>query len=145
MQMRALMVAAALAAALVVSCNSKNLKMGYCNSNADCPGSSCDTKDGGTFKCLPTDGGAGGAAGKSDGGAGKGGSGGAGGGGGHPFKCDASTQCSERNDGAAPVCELDAASCVGCVVDTDCTEDMTKPICGSGPNWGPLRMGRAQQ
>jgi hypothetical protein len=148
MQMRALMVAAVavLAAGLVASCNSKSLRTGYCNTNTDCQaGMTCDTKDGGTFKCLPTDSGAGGAAGKSDGGAGKGGSGGAGGGGGHPFRCDASTQCSERNDGAAPVCELDGASCVGCLVDGDCTEDPTKPICGSGHTCGPCVMGTTNQ
>src|SRR5665213_1154848 len=144
MQMRFLMVAAAVLG-LVVSCNSKNLKTGYCNTNADCPGSSCDTKDGGTFKCLPIDGGAGGAAGKSDGGGGKGGSGGGGGSGGHPFRCDATTQCSGRDDGAAPVCELDAASCVGCVVDGDCTEDMTKPVCGSDHTCGPCVMGTTNQ
>jgi hypothetical protein len=142
MQMRALMVAVVVLSA-AASCNSKNLKMGFCNTNADCPGSSCDAKDGGTFKCLPTDGGAGGAGGKSDGGAGKGGSGGGGGSGGHPFRCDASTQCTGRDDGAAPVCELDASSCVGCVTDTDCT-DSTKPICGSGHTCVPCAAGSSQ-
>ena len=147
MQMRAWMVAVA-ALGLVASCNSKNLKSGYCNTNADCksPGTTCDTRDGGgSFMCLPTDGGTGGAGGKSDGGAGKGGSGGAGGGGGHPFRCDASMQCSERDDGAAPVCELDAASCVGCVSDGDCTTDATKPICGSGHTCEPCVIGAINQ
>jgi hypothetical protein len=117
MQMRALIVVAVVG--LAMSCNSKNLRPGYCKSNADCPGSTCDSHDGGTFMCAPVDGGM--DHGKSDGSddvsVDK------------PFRCDASSQCGSR-DGAAQFCAVEAGSCVGCLIDGDCT-DTAKPICGA--------------
>lgn len=117
MQMRALIVVAVVG--LAMSCNSKNLRPGYCKSNADCPRSTCDTRDGGTFMCAPVDGGM--DLGKTDGSddvsVDK------------PFHCDASSQCGSR-DGAAPFCAVEAGSCVGCLIDGDCT-DTAKPICGA--------------
>jgi hypothetical protein len=135
-----------LGAVLLLGGACKNSK--YCDDGSNsCPAAmTCNLM---THACMSGSGGAGGAGGETDGGAGSGGKtdGGSGGGGsgGHPFRCDASAQCSERNDGAAPVCELDAASCVGCVVDMDCTEDSTKPICGGGHTCGQCVMGTTNQ
>jgi hypothetical protein len=106
---------------LVVSCGSKNLQPGICKSDVDCPGSTCDTTDGGSFRCLSRDGGMGGTDGNQDGdGDGDGDDGSA-------FRCDAYTQCL---DAVAPACALESASCVECVIDGDC-RDATKPICGT--------------
>src|ERR1022692_2596652 len=121
MRIRALILGVLVAVAgLTMSCNSKNLRPGYCKTQADCmSGTTCDTRDGGgTFMCVG-DGGTGGMGGKTDGG---------GGSGGHPFRCDASVQCGDH-DAAAPVCEVDAARCVECIGDTDC-KDTANPICG---------------
>lgn len=121
MRMRNLIVGvlAVAVAGLTMSCNSKNLRPGYCKTQSDCAsGMTCDIRDGGgTFMCVG-DGGMGGTDGKTDGG---------GGSGGHPFRCDASVQCGDH-DAAAPVCEVDAASCVECVKDKDCKKAST-PIC----------------
>jgi hypothetical protein len=132
-----------LGAVLVLGGACKNSK--YCDdvTNPCPPAMTCNFT---THACMSGSGGAGGTGGKTDGGAGgktDGGNGG-GGSGGHPFRCDASAQCSERNDGAAPICELDAASCVGCLTDTDCT-DSTKPICGSGHTCGPCVISATNQ
>jgi Right handed beta helix region len=122
----------------------KNSK--YCDDGSNpCPATmTCNLT---THACMSGIGGAGGTGGKTDGGGGGKTDGGTGGGGsgGHPFRCDASTQCTGRDDGSAPVCELDAASCVGCLVDGDCTGDMTKPICGSDHTCGPCVMGTTNQ
>jgi len=105
-------------AGLGTSCNSKSLRPGYCKSNADCSGSMCDTRDGGSFMCVSVDGGT--DQGKTDGGDG---------GSPKPFRCDASMQCLDR-DAAAPICAVEAGSCFGCLSDHDCP-DTTKPICGT--------------
>jgi hypothetical protein len=125
MRMRALMLVAVIG--MAVSCNSKSLRPGYCKSNADCPGSTCDTHDGGSFMCLPavdasTD------RGKTDSGGEK------------PFRCDASLQCGNP-DGAAPICAVEAGSCVGCVNDGDCTNP-AKPICGTDHTCRPCSAGQ---
>jgi hypothetical protein len=135
-----LLLVLAVGASGTTSCNSKSLRSGYCNTSADCKGGlTCDSGDGGTFTCMAVDGGRDGSAGGGGvgGAAGTGGAGGAGGAtdggvggsGGKPFTCDASMQCKDH-DAAAPVCEVDAASCVECVKDTDCP-DATEPICGA--------------
>jgi hypothetical protein len=107
---------------LALSCNSKSPITNACHVDKDCAdGGTCDNSlDGGTFRCILHDGGAGGTGGKTDGG---------GGSGGHPFRCDASMQCSTHAASGGPVCEIDAASCVECVKDMDCPA--TSPICGS--------------
>jgi hypothetical protein len=113
----------ALAVALAcAACNPTNLKQGFCRSNSDCPGSTCNTR---TWKCnaKPMDGGTDGDARDA---------------GGDdvrdaapevPFNCHTANDTCPADAG---VCSADGGTCVECLTNEHCSaRNPNTPICAA--------------
>jgi len=133
------------AAAVMLACNSKSLKSGYCHTSEDCSGGKvcsskykCEIPDAGTDSAETGD--ARDAADGADGADavdGRDGSGDASDASDAsdvrdvpPPRCPQTIECADGGyDGSPGVCEADAGICVQCLQNSDCARDAKTPIC----------------